>query len=230
MELRALWKIVVRRWWLIALPGLATVAVAAYGYVKAPPRGGFTTSVRYTAATPPTAEQAANPYEDSLYYPWLTSEYVINGLTDWVRTGSFAQDVSDELAAQGVEIPAAAIQGSISADNARSIMVLTLSWGDAAQLAQISQAATAALQQHSADTFPQFGDAGVEVVALDTPGIAPVPPPLTARLEPLVRVALGVAAGVALAFLVEYLDPTLHARQDVEAMGIAVLAEVPKKK
>ena len=65
---------------------------------------------------------------------------------------------------------------------------------------------------------------------MDDPSIAPVPPPLSARLEPLLRVALGLAAGVALAFLIEYLDPTLRGRREVEALGIPVLAELPRRR
>jgi capsular polysaccharide biosynthesis protein len=69
----------------------------------------------------------------------------------------------------------------------------------------------------------------VEVKPLDTPVISAVPPPLTARLNPLIRFGLGLVAGVALAFLVEYLDPTVRTRADVQALGIAILAEVPSR-
>lgn len=226
MELRALWKIAWRRWWLIALPALAALAFAAYGYMQAPPAGGFTTSVRFTAATPPQAD--LQTYEDSGYYPWLASEYVVNALTDWVRTSSFAEEVSAELAAQEIDIPAGMLQASTVADNARSVMVLTFNWGDAGQLESIAAAATSVLQHRSVDYFPQLREVGVEVVALDDPAIAPLPPPISARLEPAVRFGLGIVAGVALAFLVEYLDPTVHERAQVEALGLPVLAEIPR--
>ncbi len=228
MELRALWKIVRRRWWLIALPALAALAFATYGYLKAPPRAGFTTQIRYTAAQAPGKISGLFGYEDSHYYPWLASEYVINGLTDWVRTSSFAEEISAALAAQEIDIPAGAIQGGIAADNERSVMVLYLSWHDAGQLEAIARAATTVLQERSAEYFPQFGTRGVDVVVLDEPVIAPVPPPISVRFEPLVRFGLGLAAGVALAFLVEYLDPTVHRRAEVEELGLPVLAEIPR--
>ncbi len=34
--------------------------------------------------------------------------------------------------------------------------------------------------------------------------------------------------GVALAFLTEYLDPTLRSRSEVEALGLPVIAEIPR--
>jgi capsular polysaccharide biosynthesis protein len=228
MELRMLWKVVKRRWWLIALPALAALAYAAYGVMTAPGGTHFAASISFTAATPPEGDEVS--YEDGEYYPWLSSEYVVNALTDWVRTSSFAEEVSVELAAQGIEIPSGALRPAIAADNERSVMVLYLNWGDAEQLGAIAEAATTVLQTRSVAYFPQLGEGGVDVVPLDSPAIGAVPAPLSSRLDPLVRVALGLAAGVALAFLVEYLDPTLHERAEVESLGLPVLAEIPPER
>ncbi len=228
MELRALWKVFLRRWWLVAIPAAVALALAAYGYLTAPPGGGFSASVRFTAATPPGAETVS--YEDDQYYPWLASEYVVNALTDWVRTGSFAGEVSARLAAQGVQVDAGAVQGSIVADNARSVMLLTVSGSSAETVVQIAQAAADVLSERAGAYFPQFGGDDLQVIMLDAPVAVPVPPPLSARFEPLVRFGLGLAAGVALAFLVEYLDPTLREREQVEALGLTVLAEVPRER
>src|SRR5574341_867195 len=190
MELRALWKVARRRWWLIALPSLAALAYATYGYATSPAGSvSYSTQIRYTAATPPDDERPT--YEDESYYPWLASEYVVNALTDWVRTGSFAEEVSKQLAA-------------------------------------IAEAATYVLQERSAVYFPPLSAVGVQVVALDAVSVSPIPPPISARLDPLIRFALGAGAGVGLAFLVEYLDPTLRDRSEIEALGLAVLAEIPR--
>jgi capsular polysaccharide biosynthesis protein len=228
MELRMLWKTARRRWWLIALPALAALAYAAYGVMTAPGGSSFGTSVSFTAAAPPQGDETS--YEDGEYYPWLSSEYVVNALTDWVRTSTFAEEVSAELASQGLDIPPGALRPAIAADNERSVMVLYLNWGDPEQLQAIAEAAAVVLQTRSVAYFPQFGAGNVEVVPLDSPSIGPVPPSLSSRLEPLVRVALGLAAGVALAFLIDYLDPTLHERAEVESLGLPVLAEIPPER
>lgn len=231
MELRELWKIVLRRWWLILLPVLAAGALAAYDILTAPPGTGpsYSTSIRFTAATPPETGETLG-YEDREYYPWLTSEYVVNALTDWVRTGSFAEEVSAALAADDIDVPASAIQGGINADNERSVMQLTLSNPDPEVLAAVAGAAGDVLETRSSVYFPQFGEGGVEVVQLDTPAIGAVPPQLTSRLTPILTVLLALVAGVALAFLIEYLDPTIRERRQVEALDVPVLAEVPKHK
>jgi capsular polysaccharide biosynthesis protein len=228
MELWLLWKIIKRRWWLIALPALAALVYAVYGYLKAPPGGGFATQIRYTAAQPPDEDEGLVSYEDDFYHPWTTSEYIMNGLMEWVRTNSFAQAVSEELAAQGMEIPAGAIQGAIVSDSERSVMTVYFSWPDADQLEAIAEAATVVLQTQSEDYFPQLAGSPLEVAALDDPMIGAVPPPLTARLNPVIRFGLGLGAGFALALLVDYLDRTVRTRSELEAMGLPVLAAIPK--
>ena len=58
----------------------------------------------------------------------------------------------------------------------------------------------------------------------------PVPVSLNLRLGPLLRVALGFCAGLVLAMLAYALDPALRRREDVEALGLAVLAVLPREK
>ena len=227
MELREIWKVIVRRWWLVAIPAVVALAYAAYGYLKSPPTGGYSTSIRFTAGSP--CDNEALGYQDCRYYPWLTSEYVINALTDWVKTTSFAQAVSDELKGQGIAVTPSQIQGGIVSDNARSVMLVTISAGDARQVQAIAGAASKVLQTRSNQFFPQIGPAGIQVNLLDEPVVTAVPPSLTAQLNPLLRFVLGLAAGIALTFLVDYLDPTVRERAEIEALGLRVLAEVPKR-
>jgi capsular polysaccharide biosynthesis protein len=51
---------------------------------------------------------------------------------------------------------------------------------------------------------------------------------LTNRFAPLIRVGLGLLAGLGLAFLAHYLDPTLRRRDEVETLGLSVLASLPR--
>ncbi len=226
MELRQLIRILIRRWWLVLIPAMAAVAYAAYGYLTTPVAGGFTTSVRYTAAVPGDAV-TPDSFEDAALAPWTSSEYVSGALSDWVRTTSFADEVSAELARNDVDIAAAALRPGIAANFDRSVMVLILSWDDAAQLEKIAAAATSVLQEKADDYFPQIGTVGITVTALDSPVIVPVPPSLSTRFDPLIRAGLGFVAGIGLAFLVEYLDPTIRDRREVEALELPVLSEIP---
>ena len=233
MELLSLLRILLRRWWLVAIPTIVAILYAALTYA-APPTA-YTTAIRFTAAQVPTegaatddAPRAAAPYEDSSYVPWLASEYLVNALTAWVQTNTFLVEVSGSLTAQGIEISAGELAGAFAADNQRSVMAIYITWGDPDQLRYIAEVTVDVMVNGSSQYFPQTAANPVEVVPLDHISVSAASPPLTARIRPLIPVALGLAAGVALAFLVEYLDPTVRTRADLEALGFVVIAEIPE--
>ncbi len=228
MELYTLWRIVWRRWWLVAIPTLVAAGFALVRYQA--PQPVYTVGMRFTAAQAPDLEampDATDPYEDTHYVPWLASEYLVNALAHWVQTTSFAEAVSAQLAAQGVEIDPAAL--AFASDNQRSVMGVYINWHDRAQLQQIAEAAAAVLQAQSADYFPQTAAGPVTVTRLDRIAVGEVPPSLVARVQPLLPVAVGLAAGLALAFLVAYLDPTIYTPDELDALDIDVLAAIPRK-
>ena len=227
MELRQLLKLALRWWWLIALPPLL---VGAYGLATyRAPQGAFTTSLRFTAAQPGSRDAPAERLYDANYYRWLTSEYIVSGLKDWVRTGAFAQAVSEAMNARGVSVPAGAVAGSIASDAARSVLVVYLTWPDQAQLTVMAEAVTKVLQDKNGDVFPQFGGQLAQVVALDNVGIAPVPPSLRVRFDLALKVGLALAVGLGLGLVAHYLDPFVREKDELEGLGIKVVGEIPKR-
>jgi hypothetical protein len=158
---------------------------------------------------------------------WLASELTVNALTDWVRTSSFIDEIEREMTAAGQAFNRAAL--GVAADNRRSVGQLTLGYPIAADLEVITQAAIDVLRTRAQDYFPQLGQQPAQVTILDTPVVAPAPPPLTDRFGPFIRVALGLAFGLALAGLAAWLDPFLHRRDDLEALGLAVIGSVPRQ-
>lgn len=71
---------------------------------------------------------------------------------------------------------------------------------------------------------------GALITVIDEPSPpTPNPPSLTERLNLPIRLLLALAAGLALVFLLDYLDDSIRSGKELEAMGIPVLAEVPKK-
>jgi hypothetical protein len=231
MELRQYWKIAFRWWWLILVPALAA---AAYGLATyRPPATTYAASLRFTAGQPATL--AASPNYDPDYYRWLTSEYIVGGLKDWARTGTFAEAVSAELAARGITIPPGAIGGAIVTDNARSLLVVYLSWGNPEQLTALAEAVSKVLQEQNAAAFPQLGGQAAVVVPLDKlpldpQSIPPTPPSLRTRFDLPLKVGLGLAAGIALALIAHYFDPYVRERDELEQIGLKVIAEIPRGK
>jgi capsular polysaccharide biosynthesis protein len=221
MELRIYWRILRRRWWLVVVPVVVVALYAAATYT--PPGPVYQVTMRFAAGTKPAG--LSEDYDR--YYPWLASEYIANGLADVARTGAFAEAVAERVGDSNL---AGAIQGGIVTDSAQSVMVVYLTWPDAEQIIDVADAITAELTQNGAAYFPQLTGVEPAVRRLDTPSPAALAPGLRAQLMgPAVKIGLALVIGVALALLWHYLDPTVREAEEIESIGLSVLAEIPKK-
>jgi len=224
MELRTYWKILIRRWWLIVAPAVVVAIHVAVSY--APPGTVYQVVMRFTAGTQPAG--LSEDYDR--YYSWLTSEYIANGLADAADGNIFAQAVAARLAAAGHEgIAANDIQPAIVTDNAQSILVVYLTWPDAEQSVAVAEAIVAEMTTNGAAYFPQLEGIEPAVRLQDTPTPVPLPPGLRAQLMgPAIKIGLAFVVGVALTLLWHYLDPTIREAEELESIGLDVLAQVPR--
>lgn len=221
MELRTYAKILLRRWWLVMTPLVLVVVYVAV--TCAPPPTTYRVVMRFSAGTEP----AGLSLDYDRYYPWLTSEYIANGLADIAGTGVFAQAVAERL--EGLDVGAGAVQGAIVSDNAQSILVIYLTWGDPDGALALADAITEELIEGSATYYPQLEGLQPAVHRLDEPIPVPMPPGLRAQLAgPAVKVALALVVGVGMAFLWHYLDPTIQEAETLEDLGVRVLARIPR--
>ena len=221
MELRTFLKILRRYWVLVVLPPVLVGVFTLMTYRA--PAPGYTSTLRFSVGYAP--EQQTMSLYDRKYPAWLTSEYIAGGLSDWAKTGDFAQAVADVA---GGDITAGEAAGAIVSDHLRSIVVLYLTGSDADHLTAIGNAAVKVLQVRNNVIFPQNGE-GATVTALDGVVVAPAALSLRTRLDIPVRLALGLALGIALACLAWYFDPRIHDRADAEAIGLNIIAEIPRK-
>lgn len=225
MELRTYYKILLRWWWLALIPTILIGIVSVATFRR--PATTYSARIRFTASTPPAFDSV--PGFDPTYYSWLTSEYIVGSLSDWAKTSSFAQAVSEELSKQGKNISAPTIQGSLASDYVRSQLTLYISGANADDVSAIANAAITVLQTRNASVFPQLGRNNAVVTPLDVPSIGSSSIGLRDSLDLPIRLVLGVAVGIACAFLAHYLDPFVRERKDVEGLGLKIIAEIPKK-
>ncbi|MEO8607414.1 MAG: hypothetical protein ABI690_06010 [Chloroflexota bacterium] len=225
MELMLVLRVLLRRWWLALIPVIIVAAITIPDFLRerGTAAGGFTTTIRYSASQ---VLEAIPGRDGDFQDVWLASELAVNAMTDWVRTSSFVNEIVRESATKNVEVNPDAL--SIAADNKRSIGQLTISYPDDAALQTIVNAAIDVLKTRAQNYFPQLGGQPAQVTVLDVPVINAAPPPITNRLAPVFKLIVGVLAGVGLAFLAEYLDPTLRRREQVEALGLPVIATLPR--
>jgi capsular polysaccharide biosynthesis protein len=226
MELMLILGVLRRRWWLVVVPVVIVAVIVGLDLLRNRQAitGSYSVSLRYSAAQ----VLEAIPNRDGDYQDvWLASELTVNALTDWVRTSTFVDEIKRQTASKGVEINPAAL--NIAADNKRSVGKLDMLYPDEAGLKAIVEAAVEVLKNRSAAYFPQLGGQSARITILDVPAIAAAPPPITNRLGPVIRLVLGLIAGLGLAFLAEYLDPTVRRREQVEALGLPLIGSVPRE-
>ena len=223
MELRQYWRIVYKRLWIV----VALVAIVLIsGLVFRPGRPAlYQTSMRFTVGLVPES-RSGDYYAYDRYYTWMTSEYLVDELTEIVGSEAFARAVSEELAHSDLDILAGDLHGSLEADRKHRILTLHIT-GDQAQLREIANAAAKALRERSADFLGQLGTTDADIRLIDPPVVLPAARSLKEKLDLPIRLFLALLAGVALTFLLDYLDDTARDRAEVEAMGLAVLGEIP---
>ena len=228
MVLRQYWQIIWKRSWIPLLLVVVVVAISLLTRQAAAPT--YSTTMRFTVGVKP--EEVAGQYSYDGYYAWLSSAYLADDMTAIVQSQAFANDINARLAELGsqVRIPPGIIGGVTFGEKQHRVLQLNASWGNPEELVDIGRAIVVVMEEDSPKYVTQLGTSGGLIVAIDEPSPpAPNPPSLTERLDLPVRLLLALAAGLALAFLLEYLDDSVRDRAELEEMGISVLAEVPRK-
>jgi capsular polysaccharide biosynthesis protein len=219
MELRQYWRIARRRWWLIAVL-LALVLIVSLLTYKSP-APVYQASMRFAIGIQgdePVMAASGEGRSDA----WLASEYQADDLSEVLKGGDFATRIGERV---GFAVPA----GAIFASREHRIMSVRITWGDRDQLQAIAEAVGAAVNDIGPDYFPQLQGIDAQAVLIDGPGIGEVGRSLKDKLDIPIRLFVALIAGVALAFLWDYLDDTVRDRPEMEALGVAVLGEIPRK-
>jgi capsular polysaccharide biosynthesis protein len=223
MELRAYWRLIRSRWLLVVIPAVIVLVVAVATYSR--PGTLYNAGIRFIVGQAPS--EAAFTSDEQRLANWKASEYIVNTLADWVRGGQFAELVSLRLAERGRNLPAQSIQGSVVSDSTRSMMVLSMTLNDRLVLEEAINVAADVLVAENSVGLPQLGGEPAELVQLDEPIVNRVPAGIVDQLELPVRIAIAVAAGIGLALFVDYVDPTVRGRKELETMGFDVVGAIP---
>jgi capsular polysaccharide biosynthesis protein len=225
LELRAYLEVLRRRWLLILLPALVVLIGGAVTF--RPPESSWRVGMRYIVGQPPTISADVSERERS--FVWITSQYVVNSITDWANGTDFAHRVAEEARLMGVEVDQNSFYQNSEALTIRSRLTLLIDHDDEAELLILADAATRVLLRDNNVAIPQVGDVAAEIRPIDIPNAIELKPGLSAWLTLPLRVIVALGAGIALAFLIEYLDPKVRTRRHVQALHLPVLGQIPGK-
>ncbi len=228
MELRDYARVVLRYGWMIlALPIIVGIGSWIFR-PQSPPL--YSASVRFTIGVNALSPDKAIGY-DPILTAYQASEYIRDDFVEILQSDVFADDVNAVLAQMGAT-DVRVRKGNITAaiEKQRRLMSMTITWGNAEQAQKIADAAVKNLSENNAKYFAQLGSAGATLTVIDRPVVVPVGKSLREQMDIPIRVIIALLAGIALAFILDYLDTSVRDARDAEALGLRVLGEIPRAK
>ena len=222
MELRAYWRIIYRRWWIVVL--LPLIVVAASFVLRPQPTHGALANLRLTVGIMPEAGDGKF-YTFDRYYSWLTAEYLADDLSEIIKSRAFAGEVSKRL---GGSVSPGQIQGATNPQKLHRILTVSVSAGTEQQALDIAGAIATTLRESGGSFLPQLSAQNAAISVIDPPALVPIGPSLRDKLDLPLRLLLALAAALGIAFLLDYVDESVREASDIESMGLAVLGEIPK--
>jgi capsular polysaccharide biosynthesis protein len=231
MELREYWTIIRRRWWLpAALTVVALIASTVVGVLGA---AAYKTDMRLAVSTIPTPDPNGALYYDPTYYSNLDSEYLADDMSEFMTSRAFADEVHRELGASNspYNVDIETIMTATRAKKTHRFIDITLT----TPTFEEGQALAASVSRILSD--PKHVSQYLTALTAYHAQLEIVTPPVTHRANTLfgliseigLRTLIGLLVGIGLAFLVDYIDPSVRTRQEAERLlELPVLAEIPR--
>jgi capsular polysaccharide biosynthesis protein len=228
MELRDYARVILRYWWLIA--ALVVVVGAGSWIFRAPPAPVYQASVRFTIGVNAPPPDKVTGY-DPILTAYQASEYIRDDFVEIIQSDAFADDVNAALGkmnAGGITVRKGNIGAAV--EKQRRLMSMSVTWNDPEQAAKVAEAAVKNLSENNAKYFAQLGASGATVVVIDKPVVVKVGASLREQLDIPIRALIALLAGIALAFILDYLDQSVRDARDAESLGLRVVGEIPAAK
>ncbi len=225
MELRQYWRVVVNRFNIIVLTFAVALVVAAISVFLLPQStSAYGAAVSLAVRPQPLPETPVLNYSQD-YYSYVASEYANDDLIAILQSENFLKAVQAHLQSKS----GVAVVGSIDAKKAHRVVTITTSSSSADGALRLAQGIADLLTDPSAQSsyFSLFTNRIESVSLVDAPRVVSQPAGRNALLNLAARSLVGLAMGIALAFLVEYLDDSVRPEDASDLFGLPVLAEIP---
>jgi len=231
MELREYWSIIRRRWWLpVSLMLVALVASTVVGVRGA---SAYKTDMRLAVSTIPTPDPNGVLYYDPTYYSNLDSEYLADDMSEFMTSRAFADEVHREMAAGSTpyDVDIDTIMTATRAKKTHRFIDITLTTSTFDE----GQAIAGSISRILSD--PNHVSQYLTALTAYHAQMEIVTPPVTHRANTLfgliseigLRTVIGLLVGIGLAFLIDYVDPSVRTREEAErVLELPVLGEIPR--
>lgn len=223
LEIRHYLNILRIRWPFVVVPMLVVAALAVLTFRVPPPV--YKTSVQHVVSQDPTA--SANENEESRQFVWINSQYVVNTLQDWSNGTEFAARVAVEMQAAGHDATTETVANALETGTIRSKLEVFIEHSDEDIVQAMAEAATVVLNRDNLEAIPQLGDDKAYVTPIDEIEIEVISAGLSHFIDIPFRLVVAAGAGAAVAFFAEYIDPKIRDRQQLKALQLSVIGEIP---
>lgn len=225
MELRRYWNIARSHWWLVLLPVAVAALLGAIWTLRQP--DSYSASTRLVVTQVPAASSQFY-YGFDQYYSWGSTEYLIDDYTQILKSKAFARDVIKRLS-MDPKPSEGQVAAALDVSRQHRILTIGVSWPDATQAKDIANAAADTLVENRMKYYGRSGTEDVAVSVIDYAGVAAGNSGRQLFNFGL-ALALGLAVGVILAFISDYLDDSVKSLEDAESLlGLPVVGEIPRR-
>jgi capsular polysaccharide biosynthesis protein len=229
MEFRDYWRVLWRRRQVI-LPLVAITFVASLIFnLVLPPTYSTSTTVQILALIPRVPAGAPQYYPPE-YWNTVYSEYVSDDLGELVKSDLFATKVAEVVKSRyGQEIDVKDIVEAVSkTKRTHRTLKVTIATGSEVRTKRIAEAVDEVMRTDGASFFSSDDRRSVQINVLNPPR-DPIAPGLVRRLmDVLLHTGVALVVGVALAFLLHYLDDRIQDEADAaRTLGWPVLGAIP---
>lgn len=226
MEIRDLLSAIQRRWRIVAFVTLLALVVGGFFTLRGPL--AWESTIRLAVSTGADTRADAPPYvyyRD--YYAWLASEYLADDITEVIKSDAFLSDVAAHL---NEPLTGSSIRHALRAKKTHRIVDVTVQAPTADQARRIAGAIAEVIRTQGSKYLRQLATANSQIAVIDGPDTLPATTTPSQALDIGLRGALGLLAGLFLAWIVDYIDSTLRTSADVQrALGLPILGEIPER-
>jgi len=227
VELRQYWRVLTDRAILVVIAFLVALGVAAASVYLIPQTSTPYQAALSVAVKPRLATDTATPYYSTDYYSYIASEYANDDLIAVVESDDFIQGLRARLPTGA----GGAASGSVKGTKAHRVVEFTVTSTSAEGAMSLAQgiADTLTSPQTVSKFFDLFANEGQTVTVVQPPRIVSLPAGHNALLNLAARALVGLACGIGLAFLVDYLDDSVRSEDVAPLLGWPIVAEIPDR-